>query len=325
MSRIILACVLAAILAGTAQAFDGTPLPPNTVPIFQAAPLDLPPGLLAQAPNPGGAAKDTNALIGTWKFNPEKSSANAPLARSAVLTFTGEGQNLRNTAEGIDAQGNAFKITFMHIYDGKPHPSTGNPHYDSTAYTRVDSNNVNVVRFKEGKIAEIGYITVSPDGKTYSGLAQGITANGQQYHSLLVYDRVSETNPLLGTWKLNVEKSTSIGPPAKSGVTTWAPDAQGVLKNSGEIIDAQGQLQQYVFTHIWDGKPHQVTGFPAFNEDTYNRINTNTVNFVRSKDGKAVQMGSLAVSDDGKVLTVTAILTDANGQLVRSAGIWEKQ
>jgi hypothetical protein len=130
-----------------------------------------------------------NALIGTWKFNAEKSSANAPLARSAVLTFTGEGQNLRNTAEGIDAQGNAFKITFMHIYDGKPHPSTGNPNYDSTAYTRVDSNNVNYVRFKEGKIAEIGYITVSQDGKTYTAPAQGIAANGQQYHSILVYDR----------------------------------------------------------------------------------------------------------------------------------------
>ncbi len=130
-----------------------------------------------------------NALIGTWKFNPEKSSGTFPLARSMMLTFTGEGQNLRNTAEGVDAQGNTVKITFLHIYDGKPHPTTGNPNYDSTAYTRVDSNNVNIVRFKEGRIAEIAYITVSQDGKTYTAPAQGITANGQQYHSILVYDK----------------------------------------------------------------------------------------------------------------------------------------
>ncbi len=130
-----------------------------------------------------------NALIGTWKFNPEKSSGNIPFAKSSVLTFSGEGQNLRNTAEGIDAQGNPFKVTFIHIYDGKPHPTTGSPEYDSTAYTRVNSNNVNLLRFKDGKIAMIGYLTVSPDGKTYTGVAQGITANGYQWHSTLVYDR----------------------------------------------------------------------------------------------------------------------------------------
>jgi hypothetical protein len=133
------------------------------------------------------------------------------------------------------------------------------------------------------------------------------------------------TNPLLGTWKLNVEKSTFFGPPPKSGVTTFAPDAQGIVKNSGGGIDAQGQEYKYTFTHIYDGKPHAVTGIPQFNEDTYNRINTNTLNFVRSKDGKPVQMGSLAVSDDGKTFYVTVILVGANGQLNSSVGVWEKQ
>jgi hypothetical protein len=132
-------------------------------------------------------------------------------------------------------------------------------------------------------------------------------------------------NPLLGTWKLNVEKSTFFTPAPKNGMATWAPDAQGVLKNSGGGIDAQGQEYKFTFTHIWDGKPHPVTGTPLFNEDTYDRINTNTLNFVRSKDGKPVQMGSLAVSDDGKVLSVTVIAVGANGQLVRSVGVWEKQ
>ncbi len=39
--RIIIICALAAILGVPAQAFDGTPLPPNTVPTFQPAPLPL--------------------------------------------------------------------------------------------------------------------------------------------------------------------------------------------------------------------------------------------------------------------------------------------
>jgi hypothetical protein len=52
---------------------------------------------------------------------------------------------------------------------------------------------------------------------------------------------LSQTNPLLGTWKLNVAKSPFLGPSPKTGVTTFAPDAQGVVKNSGGGIGAQGQ------------------------------------------------------------------------------------
>jgi uncharacterized membrane protein len=69
----------------------------------------------------------------------------------------------------------------------------------------------------------------------------------------------------------------------------------------------------------------KVTGIPQFNEDTYTRVNTNTLNFVRAKDGKPVQMGSLAVSDDGKTFCVTVILVGANGQLNSSVGVWEKR
>jgi hypothetical protein len=131
-------------------------------------------------------------------------------------------------------------------------------------------------------------------------------------------------NPLLGTWKLNVAKSTFSGAIPKSGIATYEPDAQGVVKDTGETVDAQGQTLKFAFTHIWDGKPHPVTGISLFNEVTYNRLNANTVNWVRSKDGKAVSMGSLAVADDGKSHMVTNIFV-RDGQLVREVTVWEKQ
>jgi hypothetical protein len=136
------------------------------------------------------------------------------------------------------------------------------------------------------------------------------------------------SNPLLGTWKLNVAKSTyPVQVPApKSAITTFAPDGQNVI-NTAETIDTQGQASKIVFTHIYDGKPHPVTGVPSniYTEVTYNRLNISTWNWVRSKDGKTVQIGSLVTSDDDKLLTVTTILTDANGQLVRVVTVWDKQ
>jgi hypothetical protein len=127
-------------------------------------------------------------LIGTWKLNLEKStSIGVPLNRSGTLTFAEEGQNLIDTAEGIDAQGQAFKVVYRHIYDEMPHPTTGSANYDSTTYTRI-GNTINGVRFKNGKVVDVAQAVIVP-GKTYTSTAGGIAANGQPYHQVLVYDR----------------------------------------------------------------------------------------------------------------------------------------
>jgi hypothetical protein len=124
-------------------------------------------------------------LIGMWKLNVEK-SINSQL-KSATQTWTGEGQNFINTAEGVDLQGQALKFVFRHIYDGVPHPTTGSPDYDSTTYTRV-GNTINAVRFRQGKTVEVGQIVIVP-GKTYSVTAEGIDASNQPYHYVLVFER----------------------------------------------------------------------------------------------------------------------------------------
>jgi hypothetical protein len=105
---------------------------------------------LATAPSQVGLTQ-SNLLIGRWKLNLEKSTFTpGPPPKSQTLNFEGVGQDFKNTAETIDAQGQATKIVFMHIYDGKPHPTTGNPLFDETTYTPVDDHHVKWVRSKAG-------------------------------------------------------------------------------------------------------------------------------------------------------------------------------
>jgi hypothetical protein len=89
----------------------------------------------------------------------------------------------------IDAQGRALKTVFIHIYDGKPHPTTGNPNYDATAYTRVDYQHREGRAFQTGEVSGNWSDRRSADGKTYTGTADGVSANSQHYNSVLVYDR----------------------------------------------------------------------------------------------------------------------------------------
>jgi hypothetical protein len=52
-------------------------------------------------------------LIGTWKLNLEKSTG-AIGFRSLTLTWTGEGQNFIDTADGVTTQGQPFHAIFRH-------------------------------------------------------------------------------------------------------------------------------------------------------------------------------------------------------------------
>jgi hypothetical protein len=139
------------------------------------------PGLMLPA-----SAQGVDPLVGTWKLNLEKTTSSLPLDQRGSVTFAGEGQNFTNTAEGVNAQGQPYKIIFRHIYDGMPHPTTGNPIFDSTAYTRV-GNTINAFRFRNGKAVLVGQAVIVP-GKTYTFTQEEIDINNQPFHDVLVYD-----------------------------------------------------------------------------------------------------------------------------------------
>jgi len=152
--------------------------------------LFLPVVLITAVPEIGLA--QSSPLIGTWKLNLAKSKyMGVPAPRSQTLTYAVEGQNLTATADAVDAQGQTVKTVFMHIYDGKPHPTTGvaGGLYDSSAYTRVDTNTVNFARLKDGKAVQTGWGAVSGDGKTYTVTTGGTGPNGQAMSTVAVFDK----------------------------------------------------------------------------------------------------------------------------------------
>jgi hypothetical protein len=145
---------------------------------------------LAAAGLPQLGFAQSSPLIGTWKLNLDKSKFSpGPPPRSSTLTYTQDGQNIRLTNQGIDAQGNPTTFVAMHIYDGQPHPSTGSPNYDASAYTRLDANTVIYTRLKAGKLVEIGTGVISQDGKTLTVSVSGTDASGRAGTGVAVYEK----------------------------------------------------------------------------------------------------------------------------------------
>jgi hypothetical protein len=81
-------------------------------------------------------------------------------------------------------------------------------------------------------------------------------------------------DPLIGTWKLNVDNSTFTGRvPPKSRTATWAGEGQN-LAVTVEGVEANGQPLKLIFRLFYDGQPHPVTGSPDYDSNTYIELET---------------------------------------------------
>jgi hypothetical protein len=128
---------------------------------------------------PQTAFAQSSPLIGTWQLNLAKSTySSGPPPRSGTATFQAEGQGLRGTVEGINAQGNPTKLVVMLFDDGKSYPATGNPAFDAQSNKRVNDSTWWAIRTKAGKVVQTVIIAVSADGKTATATNTGVNSNG---------------------------------------------------------------------------------------------------------------------------------------------------
>jgi hypothetical protein len=128
-------------------------------------------------------------------------------------------------------------------------------------------------------------------------------------------------DPLIGTWKLNLEKSQFPFPPPKSQTLTFVMGGQNII-NTAEGVGGDGKPFKVVFQHIYDGQPHPTTGTELYDSSAFTRIG-NTINIARYKDGKMVQLVQ-GVIVPGKTITFSAGGV-FNGQPFHVVTVYDRQ
>src|SRR4051812_23965047 len=110
----------------------------------------------------------------------------------------------------------------------------------------------------------------------------------------------------VGSWKLNVAKSTySPGPAPKSSIVKWEP-SEGGLRMTADGVDAAGRPTHSEITIKFDGKDYPYKGAPAANTTrAYKRIDDRTYEYVEKTDGKVTTTERVVVRRDGKTRTST--------------------
>jgi hypothetical protein len=137
----------------------------------------------------------------------------------------------------------------------------------------------------------------------------------------------AQSNPLVGTWKLNVTKSKfDPGPGPESLTRTVVAEGDGV-KYSFEGVAADGKPIAYGFSATFDGKDNPISGSAPNGADTISakRIDSNHYVAKQKKGGKEIATSKVTVSKDGKVTTVEVNGTTASGAKEHDVQVYDKQ
>jgi len=134
------------------------------------------------------------------------------------------------------------------------------------------------------------------------------------------------SDPLMGTWKLNLSKSTySPGPPPTNSLNTYEPYGKDGFKYNAFQVDAHGKSLHVTFVAEYDGKDYPITGDPGRDAIFAERIDAYTTHTTNRKDGKITTTSLRVISRDGKTMTITTTGTDAQGRPVHNVGVYDRQ
>lgn len=110
--------------------------------------------------------------------------------------------------------------------------------------------------------------------------------------------------PLVGVWKLNPPKShfSHGNLPLSLVLTITADGADGIqYASKNHLVD--GSSGGASFHAKFDGRDYAVTGAPAYNMVSIQRIGANVFNVKMKKDGQVIVDTTYTVAPDGKSLT----------------------
>jgi hypothetical protein len=134
-------------------------------------------------------------------------------------------------------------------------------------------------------------------------------------------------NPRLGTWTLNLKKSTYEGvAPPRSETRTYVPGPDGAVTLTAITVLANGSTQTVRYTAKYDSKDYPYSG-PAGDTISIRALDHaafSTSSTVK-RAGQIVQTALGIVAKDGKTMSYVTNGHDAAGKPINTTRIYEKQ
>jgi hypothetical protein len=136
----------------------------------------------------------------------------------------------------------------------------------------------------------------------------------------------SGTPTNVGTWKLNLAKSTYAAGTAPKSSTLKIEEASAGFKVAVDAVAADGTKQHWGFTGTYDGKDNAISGNSPYGDVVSGtRVDANTTRHIYKKSGTVTTTLTAVVSGDGKTMTFTGASKNAAGQTVNNVRVYDKK
>lgn len=128
----------------------------------------------------------------------------------------------------------------------------------------------------------------------------------------------------IGTWKLNEAKS-HFGKGATKNHTVVYETAGAETKVIVDGTADDGSATHNEWTGKFDGRYYAVTGDATSDMRMYRRINKRTLAIRARKGGQTSLTGTITLSRNGKMRTVTTNTRNAQGRWITNTAVYDKQ
>ena len=112
------------------------------------------------------------------------------------------------------------------------------------------------------------------------------------------------SDPVVGTWRLNVARSRYVpGPAPRSETRTYEADGDAIKATIRRVL-ADGRAEVVTYTANFDN-PAPVTGSPQMDRILMQRIDAYTAESVLSHAGRVFAVARRIIAPDGRTMTIT--------------------
>jgi hypothetical protein len=134
-----------------------------------------------------------------------------------------------------------------------------------------------------------------------------------------------ETDRVLGTWILDLEKSTySPGPPPRRQTRTYEVHPDGV-KATITTVDANGKSTKAQYVANYDSIEYPFTGSAQVDAISLKKVNASTAEATLTHARKVIGTARRVISEDGKTMTITFKGTDDQGRALTNVAVYVKK
>jgi hypothetical protein len=197
-------------------------------------------------------------------------------------------------------------------FEGKPYAIDGS--VNTIEWKKTDDRHFERKIYHEGNLQAVRDIEISADGKTLTQITKATPTGGRKSTIRNVYERTSGgPQGLVGMWSLRSVKTV----PA----STMRIEAAGA--DGYKLSDAAGRI----YTVKLDGQPVAVEG-PTVIAGTMvaaRALDDHTIEESDSRSGTPTGMSTMALSADGKTLTVTSVAMRPEGKGEPTVAVYRKR